>query len=137
MGRASVKHRLAVQGEESEINPREVDVEMEEASLRDGRVETGAGDSHPSTTPIKGNKLGAKSETFKSGGWGSEQDCFTRERIDVPSGIGDVATAQGSRFAFSRMPISEDGEDGEFADDGESDGEGGSIPCVIPERSTL
>ena len=64
----------------------------------------------------------------------TKTEVLTCARMDTPSGVGD---AVGARFTFPRHDNEGLSDEEEPADRGESDGEGGAIPCVIPNRLAL
>ena len=118
--------------------PPDVDVLKEEANPKDARAGTFAEEAaRPSAHDAKKEKLGEKLEMVKGDKGDMQRDVSTRERADTPSGIGFGAMAQDTRFAFPMAMDSEDIGEEECADIGESDGEGGAVPCVTPERWAL
>ena len=91
--------------------------------------------SHPSTDPSNTKKARVKTEApGHEKEEGPKTEVMTYARMDTPSGSGDSVAA---RFTFSRQENEEMSDEDERADHGNSDGEGGAIPCVIPDRLTL
>ena len=119
--------------------PPEGGVKEEEVHPQRARAGTGVdGSSRPSTKPRRAKNWGAKLERRKDEQEeDTEKEVMTRGRMDTPSGIGDGVAAQYTRFTFSRAMGAVGSGEEDCADPGESDGEGGAIPCAIPERLVL
>ena len=113
-----------------------VKVKEEEKPLRKFRKGTGVeASSRPSTVKPDTNQGKVKTSVLNGEKEdGAKTEVATCARMDTPSGVG---VAVGTRFTFPRHENGEMSDEDEPSDHGESDGEGGAIPRVIPERHTL
>ena len=91
--------------------------------------------AHPSTYKSENDKSRMKTEGCKHGKEAVlKTEVTTYTRMATPPGIGD---AVNTRFTFARQEGESESDEEEHADHGDSDGEGGEIPCAIPDLMAL